>query len=163
MIARFGLLCIVAAAGCASSGQSARTGSNESSGWSGSFRQRPIHTTAEFGPAVPNRGTGTVSVVPVPGETDRMRIDLTINVGVPPSNQIAWAVYSGTCGSAGLIVANQTAFPPLDVSSAGDAHFRGELALNMDRVSSYHVNIYATARANDLNDVMMCADLRSGA
>jgi hypothetical protein len=91
-----------------------------------------------------------------------MRVDLTINVGVPPSNQIAWAVFGGTCGSAGLIVANQTTFPPLDVSSAGDAHFRGELPLTMDHLSSYHVNIYATARANDLNDVMMCADLRGG-
>jgi hypothetical protein len=111
---------------------------------------------------VPNRGTGTVSVTPVSGVPGRMRIDLSVNVGVPPGGQIAWAIFGSTCGSSGLIVANQNDFPPMDISSTGDGHFRGEMVFTLDPASSYHVNVYSTSRANDLNDVMMCAELRPG-
>jgi len=164
MIARLrAVLGLVAVLGCASAGGgSARTGASGSSAWSGSFRPRPVHSSAEFGPAVPNRGTGTVSVTPVAGVSGRMRIDLSVNVGVPPGGQIAWAVFGGTCGSSGLIVANQNDFPPMDISSTGDGHFRGEMVFTLDPTSSYHVNVYSSPRANDLNDVMMCADLRPG-
>jgi len=155
------LLCLVTASGCASAG-STHTAGNPASGWSGSFRPRPMHSSAELGPAVPNRGTGTVTITPVPGSPGRVHVDLDVNVGVPPSGQVAWAVFSATCGSAGLIVANQNDFPPMDISSTGDGHFRGDMVFTLDPASSYHVNVYSTGRANDLNDVMMCAELRPG-
>lgn len=163
MIARIGVvLCLVTASGCASAGSASRQPGNASSEWSGEFRSHAVHGSAEFGPAVPNRGTGSITVTPIAGVPARVRIDLNVNVGVPPAGQLAWAVFSGTCGSSGLIVANQTGFPPMDISSTGDGHFRGDMAFTLDPASSYHVNIYSTSRANDLNDVMMCADLRPG-
>jgi hypothetical protein len=101
-------------------------------------------------------------VTPIPGAPGRARIDLNVNVGVPPGGQVAWGIFSSTCGSAGLIVANQNDFPPMDISSTGDGHFRGEMVFTLDPTQSYHVNVYSTARANDLNDVMMCAELKPG-
>ena len=164
MTARFRvLLCLVAAGGCASAGGStARVTQSGSAGWSGNFRPLPMHSSAEFGPAVPNRGTGSIGVTPVAGAPGRMRINLDVNVGVPPSGQLARAIFGGTCGSPGLIVANQNDFPAMDISSTGDGHFRGEMVFTLDPTQSYHVNVYATARANDLNDVMMCAELKPG-
>ena len=156
------LLCAVAASGCASTGGSPRTTANAPSGWSGTFRPRPMHSSAEFGPAVPNRGTGTITITPVASSPGRVRVDLNVNLGVPPGGQAAWAVFGSTCGSSGLIVANQNDFPPMDISSTGDGHFRGEMVFTLDPSQSYHVNVYSSSRANDLNDVMMCADLKPG-
>lgn len=155
------LLCVLAASGCASAG-AARTTGTASASWSGSFRPRPVHSSAEFGPAVPNRGTGNVTITPVAGAPGRVHVDLIVNLGAPPAGQVAWAVFSATCGSSGLIVANQNDFPAMDISSTGDGHFQGDMVFTLDPSSSYHVNVYSTPRANDLNDVMMCAELRQG-
>lgn len=163
MIARLRvLLCVVAASGCATSGGHPGGAATASSGWSGTFRPRPMHSSAEFGPAVPNRGTGTITVTPIPNAPGRVHVDLNVNLGVPPSEQAAWAVFGSTCGSSGLIVANQNDFPPMDISSTGDGHFRGDMVFTLDPTQSYHVNVYSTGRANDLNDVMMCAELKPG-
>jgi hypothetical protein len=154
------LLCVVVATACASAGTTPRSTANGLSTWSGSFRPRPVHSSAEFGPAVPNRGTGTITVTPIANVPGRVRVDLSVNVGVPPGGQVAWGIFSSACGSAGLILANQNEFAPMDISSTGDGHFRGEMVLTLDPTQSYHVNVYSTSRANDLNDVMMCAELK---
>jgi len=34
------------------------------------------------------------------------------------------------------------------------------MPFTLDKASTYHVNVYWTPRANDMNDVMMCANLQ---
>jgi hypothetical protein len=60
------------------------------------------------------------------------------------------------------MVAGQSEFPPISVSSTGDGHVRAEIPFTLAAGSSYHVNVYWTPRANDMNDVMMCANLQPG-
>ena len=57
-------------------------------------------------------------------------------------------------------LAGQNQFQPISVSSSGDAHLRTDIAFTLDPKASYHANIYWTPRANDMNDVMMCANLQ---
>jgi hypothetical protein len=163
MIARLGVLCcLVGLAACASGG--AATGASSSTPgvvrrWSGTFRSSTMASNANLAPAAPNRGTGTITVTPLGGAVAQMRVDISINTGAGAS-QNGWAVFSGGCGSPGPMVAGQNQFPPISVSSSGDAHLRTEIAFALEPKGSYHANIYWTPRANDMNDVMMCANLQ---
>jgi hypothetical protein len=162
MIARFGVLCsLVGLGACASSG--AGGGASRTSGpvtqWSGSFRSATMATNATLAPATPNRGTGSITVTRLGTTPAQMRVDISINTGAGAS-QNGWAIFNGGCGSPGPMVAGQNQFPPISVSSSGDAHVRTEIAFALDPKVSYHANIYWTPRANDMNDIMMCANLQ---
>ena len=160
MIARLGVLgCLIGLAACASgSGSAART-SGPVTSWSGSFRSGTNAMNGTLAPATPNRGTGTITVTRLSTTSAQMRVDISINTGAGAS-QNAWAIFSGACGSPGPMVTGQNQFQPISVSSSGDAHLRTEIAFTLDPKASYHVNIYWTPRANDMNDVMMCANLQ---
>jgi hypothetical protein len=162
MIARLGVLsCLVGLGACASSG--AGGGASRASGpvtrWTGSFRSATMATNATLAPATPNRGTGTITVTRLGTTPEQMRVDISMNTGAGAS-QNGWAIFSGGCGSPGPLVAGQNQFPPISVSSSGDAHLRTEIAFTLEPKASYHANVYWTPRANDMNDVMMCANLQ---
>ena len=116
-------------------------------------------TNASLAPATPNRGTGMITVTRLSTTPAQMRVDISINTGGGAS-QNGWAIFSGGCGSPGPMVTGQNLFQPISVSSSGDAHLRTEFAFTLDPRASYHANIYWTPRANDMNDVMMCANLQ---
>jgi len=162
MMARFGVLCCLVGLGaCASSG--AGSGAARPAGpvnrWSGSFRSATMATNATLAPATPNRGTGTITVTRLSPTSSQMRVDISINTGSGAS-QNGWAIFNGGCGSPGPMVTGQNQFQPISVGSSGDAHLRTEMAFTLDPKSSYHVNVYWTPRSNDMNDVMMCANLQ---
>jgi len=162
MIARLGVLwCLVGLGACASSG--AGGGASRTAGpvtrWSGSFRSATMATNATLAPATPNRGTGSITVTQLGTTPSQMRVDLSINTGAGAS-QNGWAIFNGGGGSPRPMVAGQNQFAPISVSSSGDAHLRTEIVFTLDPKSSYHANIYWTPRANDMNDVMMCANLQ---
>lgn len=163
MIARFGILAaLFGAAACASSGSAVRTttASGTVSRWSGSFRAASMATSAVLAPATPNRGTGTITVTSLGGAPAQMRVELSISTGNGTNSQVAWALFNGACGSPGPAVGGQNSFPPISVSSSGDGHIRSDMAFTLDPRSAYHANVYWTPRANDTNDVMMCANLQ---
>ena len=162
MTARFGVLCCLVGLGaCASSSAGSATARTNGpvTRWSGSFRSATMATNATLAPATPNRGTGTITVTRLSPSTSQMRVDISINTGTGAS-QNGWAIFNGACGSPGPMVTGQNQFQPISVGSSGDAHLRTEMAFTLDAKSSYHANVYWTPRANDMNDVMMCANLQ---
>ena len=159
MIARFGVLvCVVASTACASSGAT-RIATGSVSRWTGSFRPAASGSSAVLAPVTPNRGAGSIIINALGGAPARMRVDLSVS-GAPPSTQVAWAVFSGPCGSTAPMLAGQNEFPPISVSSSGDGHIQTDMAFALDPRAAYHANVYSTSRANDMNDVMMCANLK---
>ena len=111
-------------------------------------------------PATPNRGTGTINVTSLGGTPAQVRIEVSVS-GAPPSTVLAWAVFGGGCGSPAPIIANGSLFPTISVSSAGDGRVRTDITVTLDPRASYHANVYATDRVNDMNDVIMCANLNA--
>ncbi|HEY2855930.1 MAG TPA: hypothetical protein VGJ18_24035 [Gemmatimonadaceae bacterium] len=164
MISRLGrLVCLIGAAACASSGGAAASrGSGNSNQWMGNFKPAASAVNASLAPATPNRGTGTVTVTAVSATPARSSVELSINAGAGAVDQVAWQIFSGACGSPGPSVAGESQFPPISVSSTGDGHIRMEMPFALDKAGTYHVNVYWTPRANDMNDVMMCANLQPG-
>ena len=159
MIPRLGVLCcLVGLAACASSGSSAARTSGPVTRWSGSFRSGTNAMNGTLAPATPNRGTGTITVTRLSTTSAQMSVDISINTGAGAS-QNGWAIFSGVCGSPGPMVAGQNQFQPISVSSSGDAHLKTDIAFTLDPNASYHANVYWVPRANDMNDVMMCANL----
>lgn len=111
-----------------------------------------------FGPATPNRGSGTISLTALGGSIRATNVDLSIR-DAPPSLQLAWAVFGGNCGAPEPMVAGQNQFPVISVSSNGEGHVKTDISFTLDPKHSYHANVYFSQRANDMNDIMMCANL----
>ena len=111
-------------------------------------------------PATPNRSAGTITITSLGGTPAQIRIEVSISGG-PPSSTIGWAVFGGGCGSPAPIIANAGLFPTIPVGSSGDGHVRADVTATLDPRASYHANVYATDRVNDMNDVIMCANLNA--
>lgn len=162
MITRLGVLaCLFASGACASSGAARTTRTGTVSKWIGSFRPAGLASNATFSPTTANRGTGTITVTPMAGTPATTHFELSINTGGGSGNQVAWAVFSGGCGAPGPYVAGQNQFPPISVSTSGDGRVQVDLPVTLDPHASYHANVYWTPRVNDMNDVMMCANLQA--
>ena len=163
MITRLGVLaCVIASAGCASSGAARSATTGTVSKWSGSFRPSASASNATFAPTAPNRGTGSITATQLAGTPTTTRFELSINTGGGSGNQVAWAVFSGACGAPGPYLAGQNQFPPISVSSSGDGRVQVDLRVALDPHASYHANVYWTPSVQDMNDVMMCANLQPG-
>ena len=111
-------------------------------------------------PATPNRGTGTINITSLGGTPAQIRIEVSIS-GAPPASTLGWAVFNGGCGSPAPIIANASLFPTISVASTGDGRVRADMTATLDPKVSYHANVYATDRVNDMNDVIMCANLNA--
>jgi hypothetical protein len=127
--------------------------------WSGSFKQTQM-PGSQLGAAVPNRGFGTITIAPLNTGPDQVRIELNVSTPVTGGQQIAWALFTGACGSASPMVTGENRFPPLEVRGSGQGYVRVDLQLPLDARAAYHANVYWTLRARDLGDVMMCAPLK---
>ena len=158
---RFALvLASLATAACASRPPAGAAGlpSGGPGRWSGSFRQMQM-PTAEVGPATPNRGYGSIVLAPSADNPGKMRVELTVNAPVSPGSQIAWAIFTGACGSPSPMVTGEHQFPMIEVGANGSGAVRTEMSLALDPRASYHANVYWSARARGVNEVMMCASL----
>jgi hypothetical protein len=152
------VLSLLGAAACASRTSVSPDGPAR---WTGSFRQTQM-PTAEVGAATPNRGYGSITLTPVAANPGRMRVDLSVNAPVPAGTHVAWAVLTGSCGSPSPMVTGETEFPPIEIGGNGAGLVRTEMSLALDPRGSYHANVYWSSRARNLNEVMMCANLRHG-
>jgi hypothetical protein len=145
-------------AACATSGATKATQQGRTGAWSGNFRPTNSAANAMLAPATPNRGAGTISITPLGGAPAQIRIEVSIS-GAPPNATLGWAVFGGTCGSPAPIIANSSLFATIPVSSSGDGHVRADITVTLDPSTNYHANVYSTDRPNDMNDVIMCANL----
>ena len=154
------LISLIGLAACASAGATKATQQGSPGSWSGSFRAANAASSAMLAPATPNRGAGTINLTALGGTPAQTRIEVSIS-GAPLNSTLGWAVFGGGCGSPAPIIANANQFPAISVSSAGDGRVRADIAVVLDPRASYHANVYATDRVNDMNDVIMCANLKT--
>lgn len=152
-----GVLAVLA--GCASAGTGSKTTAAPGV-WSGSFRQPQMAASAVVGPATPGRGAayGNITLTPEERRPRAYRVELSISAPVEPNTHLAWAIFSGPCGSTAPAMAPLNDFPPIDVTSAGGS-VRTEMMLALEPRGSYHATVYWGSRATDVSNVMMCANL----
>lgn len=151
----------IALASCASGGTGSTANAGTSGAWTGSFRQSQVAATAVIGPATPGRGAayGSVTIMPEEGAAKRYRVELSISAPMEPNTHLAWAVFSGPCGTPSPAVAGINEFPAIEIGSGGGGSVHMVMALSLDRRSTYHANVYWSSRASDVSNVMMCANL----
>lgn len=152
--------------GCASaSGGTVGTAADGSTGsWNGSFKQSDAAMTSAAITMPSGGGSqsayGRIQLTPlldVP--TASVRADLSIFAPVSGGTQIAWAVFQGPCGAAMPAVANQNAFPLIEVNNNGTASARATIAMTLNPALQYHANVYWGSQVTDVTNVMMCANL----
>jgi hypothetical protein len=132
--------------------------------WTGSFREPKMAATSVIGAPAPARsaGFGNIVVTPVGDAVGRTRVELTISAPGAVGRQLAWAVFSGSCGAATPPVLAVTEFPAIEIAASGAGSVRIELPMALDHRRSYHANVYDAGRATDVDNVMMCANLKFG-
>jgi superoxide dismutase, Cu-Zn family len=97
--------------------------------------------------------TGTSQALVADGRT---RVSISIS-GASSGASHPWHVHAGSCGSGGPVVGPATAYPPLDVGSAGTATGNAELSLTLNEASDYHVNVHQSAA--DMGTIVACGNL----
>jgi hypothetical protein len=128
--------------------------------WMGTFRQPQSAASAVIGPATPGRAAAFGSLILTPAERDpgRFRVELSISAPVDANNQLAWAIFSGPCGTPSPSVIGLQEFPAIEINGGGGS-VRSIMSLPLDPRGSYHTNVYWSSRATDVSNVMMCANL----
>ena len=97
--------------------------------------------------------------MPEQGVARRYRVELSISAPMEPSTHLAWAIFSGPCGTPSPAVAGLNEFPAIEIGSGGGGSVHAVMALSLDPRGSYHANVYWSSRASDVSNVMMCANL----
>lgn len=97
--------------------------------------------------------TGSIKAMALDGRTE---VSVALN-GASPDGTHPWHVHEGACGSGGPIVGDATAYPQLQVGSAGTATANANLGLMLDEAKDYYVNVHASA--SDLQTIIACGDL----
>jgi hypothetical protein len=154
------VLLLAAIVACASKTKSATTTSGPAR-WTGSFKQSTLSSSASIGPANPTRaaGYGTITLTPNDPDSGRVKIELSISVSVTPGTQIAWALFTGPCGSPTPPLAGPNEFPTINVSNSGSGFVRTTMPLTISDRGAYHANVYWSSQVSDVSNVMMCANL----
>lgn len=177
-VRRRALLLTIFVSGCASH-QSGGSGGGGAAGdavgigrWYGQLKQLNQASIATLQTSMPTGATaasyGQVTVLPMgappgaaPGEArGRLRFEVSITAPAYAGDNIAWAAFSGPCGSPLPPIAPLTDFPVLEVTNSGAARVRVELATALEPRGTYHVNVYEGSRATDVANVLLCANLK---
>lgn len=150
---------VIVTAGCASTG--ARANANGPVRWTGAFRTSQYAASAVIGPAQPGRsaGYGTITVTPTDVQAGTSRVEISINAPVTPGTQVAWAMFTGQCGSTSPPLIGAMQFPTIEIANSGNGSVRSVLPFALDTHGTYHANVYWSAQATDVSNVMMCANV----
>lgn len=156
--AALGLLILSAGSACATGARSAEP--TTPGRWQGTFRQQSSTPLAVMGAAQQARATpfGSITLSPSPTDSSRYRVELLVSAPVESNTQLAWAMFTGPCGTPSPSVVGLTEYPAIEMGNAGGA-VRTVMALPLDPRGSYHVNVYYGSRPTDVNNVMMCANV----
>ena len=152
---------IAISSGCASSGMStARAGGTLR--WTAQLRQVEGSSASAVltGRTNSTRGAyGDITITTKDSLPARSTVELNVAAPTIGATQLAWAVFTGACGSPTPSVIGESEFPPLEVTS-GNARVRLDLSFVLRPGSEYHVNVYNSSRVSDVSNVMMCAPLQ---
>lgn len=151
---------IVGAAACATSGVNAGTSSSGTPRWTGSFKQSQMASSAVITGGIQSTRSayGDITITTVDTIQGRSTVDLNVNTPMVGGTQLAWAVFTGPCGSPTPPVTGLNEFPTIEVTSGG-ARMRLDVHFALRRGTEYHANVYNSNRASDVSNVMMCAPL----
>lgn len=155
-----GVLFALAIVACASKTKTASTASGPAR-WTGAFKQSTLSSSATIGPATPGRAAayGTITLTPNDPDSNRVKVELSINVSVQPGSQIAWALFNGPCGSPTPPLAGPNEFPTISVTNSGGGFVRTTMPIVINDRGTYHANVYWSSQVSDVSNVMMCANL----
>lgn len=156
------LVALAGAAACATSNRP--TPATGSARWTGNFRTAGTSSSAILNTATTDsQGSafGSIMVVNADSVPPTSHVDLTMSAPALSGKELAWAIFGGPCGAATPPVASLQEFPPLSVSS-GNARVSTDLRFRLAPGSEYHANVYASYRANDVANVLMCTNLTLG-
>lgn len=132
--------------------------------WSGNFRTVGTPSSAVLNTSsTDSQGSafGNITVVNSGTTPPTSHVDITISAQAMSGRELAWAIFTGACGAATPPVASFQEFPPLSVSS-GNARVSTDLRFQLSSGTEYHANVYASYRANDVANVLMCTNLTLG-
>lgn len=132
--------------------------------WSGNLRSTGTASSAVLNTATTDsQGSAFGSIRIVNGDSmpPTSHVELTVSAPAMSGRELAWAIFTGPCGAATPPVASLQEFPPLSVST-GNATVTADLRFRLDPSLDYHVNVYASYRANDVANVLMCSNLTLG-
>jgi hypothetical protein len=153
------MLSLVALAACASAktAQPAPTGPPR---WTGTLRQPQMAASSVIGPATPARGAayGSLVITPVEDDPKRFRVELLISAQVDPGTQLAWAIFTGTCGTPTAPIVGVHEFPSIEIGTGGGS-VRTIMSLPLETRTSYYVNVYNNSRVSGVSNVLMCSNL----
>lgn len=152
---------LLATVGACASKSTAASSSDGPPRWTGTFKQSQSAASAVVGPATAGRGAayGTITAVPLASGMPGNRIELSISAPLPAGTQIAWAMFSGSCGSPTPPLAGPQEFPTIELTSTGSGFVRTSMTFRLDTHATYHANVYWSSRVSDVSNVMMCANL----
>ena len=163
------LSALVAAAAVAACAKSVPVTTNEpvakgqaANRWSGALRPPAMATTAVLSRTAPSATAasyGNVMLTRLADRPDRWRYELTVTAPPMAGSQVAWALFTGSCGASSPPVVPTAELPVMDLGSGGAGAVRGELGATLEARTTYHVNVYTTPRATDVNNVLLCAKL----
>ena len=156
------------AGGCASTTPVAGAGGGVQAGsaqrWSAQLRQPSLSASGTLRSSTTTGGStatsyGSVSFMPVVDSRGRMRYELSVTAPTLGGSQVAWAIHTGECRTPSPPVVPLSELPVIDLATSGTGVVRGELPMQLEPRTTYHVNVYSTPRATDVNNVMLCGKL----
>jgi hypothetical protein len=130
--------------------------------WTGALRPPAMASTAVLSrgsPSATAASYGNVMLTRVADQPDRWRYELTVTAPPLSGSQVAWALFTGSCGASSPPVVPTAELPVLDLGSGGGGAVRGEIGATLSARTTYHVNVYTTPRATDVSNVLLCAKL----
>lgn len=153
-------LAFVSAAACATSNRVSTAAGPAR--WTGNFKS--MGGTSAVMTATTNSQSsayGNITVVTVDSAPPASRVDLSVTAPASSGSQLAWAIFSGPCGAPTPPVAGVNEFPNIEMTSGG-GRIGAQLRFRLAPGTEYHANVYATSRATDVSNVMLCANLSLG-
>ena len=153
------LLALGISASCATSNRP--TTSTGPARWSGNFRSVGSPSSAVLNTSTTDsQGSAFGSITVVNAETTppTSHVDLTVSAQSMSGRELAWAIFTGPCGAATPPLGSLQEYPPLTVST-GNARVSTDLRFQLSPGTEYHANVYASYRANDVANVLMCTNL----
>lgn len=151
---------VVGTAACATSNRV--TTSTGPARWSGSLKAVAAPPSAVLNTrTTDSQGTafGNIMVTTVDSAPPTSRVDLSVSAQSMSGRQLAWAIFSGPCGSPTPPVTGLQEFPPLEIST-GSGRVATDLRFRLTPGTEYHANVYTTSRATDVANVLMCTNLK---
>ena len=129
--------------------------------WSAPLRQpsmtaSPVLSTATSGATAASYGSAMLTQSP--GAT-YARYEVTVTVPAAANRQVAWALFTGSCGTASPPVVPVNELAPIDLDASGSGAARGNLPTELNPKTTYNLRVYGSARATDVNNVVLCTRL----